>query len=182
MSDLPPASKENSYPFNDSGSLDACRDCSGAKCCGNIKVGGTIEPPFLTSHDVIRIGKRTGLGPDKFSDETVNPATGKTVRFLKINSTEGCHFLKAGRCSIHEFRPVDCRLFPLDLKMVNGAPQWVIYNYHHCDLSERDHKLLMEQIASATMILGYEMLDYATVPTPGMAEMGFKLVSPSQSE
>jgi len=165
--------------LDESGSLNACGCCKTVSCCGK---GGSVTAPFLASYDVSRISKRTGLGPDKFSDETVNPATGKTVRFLKINSTEGCHFLKAGRCSIHEFRPVDCRLFPLDLKMVNGAPQWVIYNYHHCDLSERDHKLLMEQIASATMILGYEMLDYATVPTPGMAEMGFKLVSPSQSE
>lgn len=178
MSATPRDLVEHQLPFKDSGSLDACRDCSGTKCCGNIKVGGTIEPPFLTAGDLGRISRRTGLDYDQFSDESVNPSTGKAVRFLKINSTEGCHFLRAGRCSIHEFRPVDCRLFPLDLKMINGSIQWVIYNYHNCDLSERDHRLLMGQISGAKDMLGDETLDYATVPTPGMAEMGFSVVSP----
>jgi Fe-S-cluster containining protein len=165
--------------IDDNGSLDACRDCTGAKCCGNIRIGGQIEPPFLTTDDVARISRRTGLDPHQFSDETINPATGNVVMFLKTNSAEGCHFLRAGRCSIHEFRPVDCRLFPLDLKKIDGRFQWVIYSYQYCDLSERDRRLLMGQIESLAPALGGQMEDYATVPTHGMEKMGFRVLTPT---
>lgn len=163
-------------PFNDSGALDACHNCSGSKCCGNIKHGGTIEPPFLTSFDVAQIGQFTGLHPDVYSETVTNPHTGNEVRFLKTTSREGCHFLNEGRCSIHDHRPIDCRLFPLDLRMVEGALTWVIYNYHHCELTERDMEILAKQMETALMALGSEAVDYATVPVPGMMNLPFKVV------
>jgi hypothetical protein len=113
---------------------------------------------------------------EDFSDQVENPRTGNKVRFLKASDKNGCFFLNSGRCSIHEFRPVDCRLFPLDLKEIDGELSWVIYKYHHCNLSERDLSLLMDQISSATEILGGEVLDYATVPTMGMGHIGFKVL------
>lgn len=164
--------------FNNNGSLDACRNCSGSKCCGNIRHGGTIEPPFLTSFDVERIARFAGLKPDDFSDEIVNPHTGNPVRFLKTTSKEGCHFLEAGRCNIHDLRPIDCRLFPLDVKQVASEMKWVIYDYRHCELTKRDIGLLMEQRAPALELLGGELLDYATVPTPGMMEIQYKVIAP----
>ncbi len=167
-------------PFNDNGALDACRDCSGAKCCGNIKHGGTIEPPFLTSFDVAQIGNFTGLHADIYSQTVVNPHTGNTVRFLKTTSREGCHFLHEGRCSIHDHRPIDCRLFPLDLKMVEGELTWVIYNYHHCELTERDMAILAKQMGTALTALGSEAEDYATVPVPGMQNLPYKVVGRAQ--
>ena len=163
-------------PFIDNGALDACRDCSGAKCCGNIKHGGTIEPPFLTSFDVARIGLFTGLHPDVYSEILVNPHTGNPVRFLKTTSREGCHFLNEGRCSIHDHRPIDCRLFPLDIRKVEGKLSWVIYNYNHCELTERDMAILAKQMGAALAALGSELEDYATVPVPGMKNLPFKIV------
>ncbi|MBI3581806.1 MAG: YkgJ family cysteine cluster protein [Nitrospinae bacterium] len=175
--DSGPSSVNLSAPeSNKNGSLDACGGCHTVSCCGK---GGSVMPPFLTFYDVKTISERTGLSPDKFSDEVVNPATGNVVKFLKTNFAEGCHFLSAGRCRIHEFRPVDCRLFPLDLKKIDGRFQWVIYGYHHCDLSERDRRLLMGQIKSLAPAIGGQTEDYATVPTRGMEKMGFKVVFPS---
>ncbi len=162
--------------FEDNGALDACRDCSGSKCCGNIKHGGTIEPPFLTSLDVEQIARFTGLHPDTFSDAVRNPHTGNEVRFLKTSSREGCHFLTEGRCGIHDFRPVDCRLFPLDMKKVEGELAWVIYHYNHCELSERDMAILARQMGPALAALGHEVEDYATVPVPGMLNLPYKVI------
>lgn len=169
-----PLDAESSNLFSDRGSLDACGACNGVSCCGR---GGVIKAPFLSSHDVKTISMKTGLRPESFSDEVSNPHTGNTVRFLKATTTNGCHFLNAGRCGIHEFRPVDCRLFPLDVKKLEGELRWVIYNYEHCSLSERDQKVLLGQISAAKAALGAEILDYATVPTPGMAEMRYSMLS-----
>ncbi len=162
--------------FHDSGSLDACSKCENVSCCG--RKGWTITPPYLTSRDVARIAQRTGLEADNFSDVVMNPHTGNAVRFLKASAKEGCHFLEAGKCKIHDSRPVDCRLFPLDMKQIGGELKWVIYNYQHCELSERDTGLLVEQIAPALDILAGELLDYATVPLPAMTEIKYKVLMP----
>lgn len=164
--------------FKDSGSLDACRECSGSKCCGNIKHGGTIEPPFLTFFDVARISRATGLAADEFSDPVFNKVTGNHVRFLKTGSKHGCHFLEEGRCSIHNNRPIDCRLFPLDVKKLGGVLTWVIYEYEHCVLSDRDKDLLMKQVSPAMRVLEGELEDYATVPLSGMANIGYAVLGP----
>jgi len=42
---------------------------------------------------------------------------------------ENCHnLMDDGRCSIHSVRPVECRIFPLDLKNINGKIKWVLWN------------------------------------------------------
>ena len=159
-------------------SLKACTDCSGSKCCGAISYGGIIEPPFLTAFDISQIKEGLGLQPDEFSDLRKNPNTGNHVRFLKTNPDGGCFYLDSGRCKIHDFRPVDCRLFPMDIRKLEGDIKWVIYNYQHCELTESDINLLKEQMPPAIKILGQELEDYATVPTPGMMEMQYKVIAP----
>ncbi len=163
-------------PFSEKASLDACQRCTDASCCKSGGIAKTIEPPFLTSFDIAQIGKFTGLPADVYSETVVNPHTGNTVRFLKTTSREGCHFLNEGRCSIHDHRPIDCRLFPLDLRMVEGELTWVIYNYNHCELTERDMAILARQMGTALAALGNEAEDYATVPVPGMKNLPFKIV------
>ena len=40
-----------------------------------------------------------------------------------------CKFLdKKGRCSIHDQRPIDCRLWPFDIEKKNNKFYWVYYN------------------------------------------------------
>lgn len=162
--------------------LDACVDCSGSKCCGAISYGGLIEPPFLTTFDIIQIEKGLGLNPDAFSDLRLNPNTGNKVRFLKTNPNGGCGYLDSGRCIIHSFRPVDCRLFPMDIRKLDGENKWVLYHFQHCELSESDLSLLKSQMPPALTILGNEVDDYASVPVPGMINLRYMIISSLQKD
>ena len=42
---------------------------------------------------------------------------------------ENCHnLLDDGRCKIHENRPTECRLYPYDIKRINGKLTWIIWD------------------------------------------------------
>jgi len=87
---------------------DGCKGCS--HCCES-DMGHSI---VLTPYDMYQILKGTGKTFDELLvsfhlelsmiDDVVLP-------HLKMDS--GCRFLQDGRCSIHQFRPGICRLFPL---------------------------------------------------------------------
>ncbi len=80
----------------------------------------------------------------------------------------------SGYCMIHAYRPVDCRLFPLDIKKIGDEYHWVQHNYPHCKLSEDDDARLLRYGAQALPLLEGEIEDFATVPLPGMAEVGYR--------
>lgn len=84
----------------------------------------------------------------------------------------------SGHCKIHAFRPVDCRLFPLDIRKIDGAYHWVQHNYPHCNLSREDDARLLTYGAQALSLLEDELEDFATVPLPGMAEIGYQTLQP----
>ena len=52
---------EDKQLFNTFGSLESCKSCSGDLCCGTLKEGGVIEPPFLFEQDIKSIRDATGL-------------------------------------------------------------------------------------------------------------------------
>lgn len=42
---------------------------------------------------------------------------------------ENCHnLLDDGRCSIHNNRPLECHIFPLDLKRIDNEIKWLLWN------------------------------------------------------
>ena len=162
------------------GSLDACKACSGIKCCGNIRRGGTIEPPFLCRHDIRQIESFTGLNQSLFTDAWLNAATGNTVFFMKISDEHTCFFLdpEEGKCRIYAVRPVDCRLFPLDIEKTEEGYHWIQYNYKYCHLTGRDKRWLSKYKDIAIRIFGEEIQDYATISVPGMERMGYEVLCP----
>lgn len=157
---------------NNRGCLEACKGCSGFNCCGSLCKGGKIEPPFLTKHDLSAIKYFTGMKIEDFSETRINPYTGKSVFFLKTNKKQ-CFFFNPdeGKCKIHAIRPVDCRLFPLDIKKINSHYFWILYSYEHCNLTDEDIPCLLNFRDRAVSILGGELIEYATVPLPGMAKL-----------
>ena len=161
------------------GTLDACRGCSGSNCCGRLRQGGKLEPPFLTARDVMQIQEATGLPRRKFSQERLNPATGNTVLFMATRNNKGCIFFNKadGSCGIHSSRPLDCRLFPLDVEAVGGQFYWVRHNYEHCDLSRADRKRLLRYGREALPYLEADLNDYGTVSVPGM-ETDYTVMGP----
>lgn len=154
------------------GCLKACKNCFGFHCCGTLRKGGTIEPPFLTKYDVAQITRVTGLPLHAFTKERFNPYTGNTVLFLKTEK-HTCVFFDRfnGNCQIHGIRPLDCLLFPLDIVVMGDRYFWVIYNYKHCHLSSGDISSLLRLRKWALWFFGPEVHDFATIPVPGMAQL-----------
>ncbi|PJE81685.1 hypothetical protein COU58_01205 [Candidatus Pacearchaeota archaeon CG10_big_fil_rev_8_21_14_0_10_32_42] len=56
---------------------------------------------------------------------------GKTMKEINsvafIMDTESCRYAKENRCTLYEDRPLDCRLFPLDIIKEDEKYWWVIF-------------------------------------------------------
>ena len=84
--------------------LPFCKSC-GSKCCKS-------TPPALTSNDIDRIKAVTG------TDVWLEEKNGAYVIAKKTNSND-CYFLdENGMCKIYSYRPLDCKLFPLFMKII----------------------------------------------------------------
>jgi len=157
--------------------LNACKNCSGVYCCGVLERGGTIELPFLTAYDISLIKSFTGMSPDRFCESVVNPATDNNVFLLRTMKTACMFFAPAeGKCRIHAVRPLDCRLFPLDIEKIGEELRWIIYDYKYCCIDDDDLKSLLSYRDRAVSILAEDLQDYATFPIPGMKKLPRKII------
>ena len=114
---------------------------------------------------------------EDFCDKVKNSITGKINSLMKTNKN-ACIFFDStnGKCGIHAVRPVDCRLFPLDIQKVDGKYYWIMYNYKHCKLDDEDQSQLLAYRSKALSLLGNEIKDYATFPIPGMAKLPREII------
>lgn len=171
----------NSFPDIHSGHYDgkinACKQCSGINCCGILEEGGNLEPPYLTNFDIQKIEYFTGLLKGQFATERINPLTGNLIYKMRIKPNQGCIFFdqNEGKCEIFSYRPMDCRLFPLDIEFFNETYYWALFKYG-CDISQTDLDHLLNYKDIALKILGDELHDYATYPVPGMSKIGYELL------
>lgn len=106
-----------------------CGDCS--DCCRSM--GSSI---ILDPYDGYRIEAGLGKGMISLLEEgmaELNVADGCILPNLKMTKQEeSCPFLnRQGRCSIHEFRPGVCRLFPLGRYYENGDFKYIL-QIHEC--------------------------------------------------
>lgn len=90
-----------------------CNDCKGCSyCCREMG-----ESVVLTPFDIYELTVHLGKNFDELMDDKIElyMTDGMVMPNLKMTGEkEICGFLsKEGRCSIHDFRPGLCRLFPL---------------------------------------------------------------------
>ena len=96
-----------------------CNDCKGCSyCCQEMG-----ESVVLTPFDIYELTRHLGKSFDELmvdktelymTDGMVMPNLKMTGKTAAYGSREVCGFLsEEGRCSIHDFRPGLCRLFPL---------------------------------------------------------------------
>ena len=100
------------YTVNDMVKV-GCNDCEGcSECCGGM--GNTI---LLDPFDIYHLSQGLDVTFYDLMKDAIelNMVDGIILPNLKMTGMSGkCHFLNQnGRCSIHEFRPGICRLFPL---------------------------------------------------------------------
>jgi putative zinc- or iron-chelating protein len=98
----------------------ACASCGHPNCCA-------IEPPFLTNFDINRISEQTGATlPDFVDTNEIEPDV--YVNSVRKSPDGTCIFYdSANGCGIYKSRPIDCRLFPLDIKLIDGRLTWIVY-------------------------------------------------------
>lgn len=113
------------YGLNDMVKAD-CQDCKGCwDCC--TEMGDSI---LLDPLDVHQIRAGTGESVPRLLEERLglNVVDGIVLPHLKLlGASEACGFLnEENRCSIHEFRPGLCRLFPLGRIYENRSVQYFL--------------------------------------------------------
>lgn len=101
-----------------------CGTCATCFCC-------ELEPAALLPSDITRISSRTGVAASEFVDRSGGPLAMPVLRFV---DGARCYFLDTStrRCRIYEVRPLDCRLFPLDVIEEGGAVLLIRYRTNHC--------------------------------------------------
>lgn len=114
-----------------------CHGCGGCSDCCRGMGNSVILDPF----DVHRLEKGLGKGLDALLAEgkaELKVVDGCILPNLKMTgSGEECVFLNGqGRCSIHEFRPGICRLFPLGRYYENGDFKYIL-QIHECSAGNR---------------------------------------------
>lgn len=112
-----------------------CAECAGcSECCR--QVDDTI---ILDPYDIYELCKGLDTTFDKLMSEEPEPAIelghadGLLLPHLKLSKSRGaCTFLSSeGRCTIHDFRPGFCRLYPLGRIYENGSFSYFI-QIHEC--------------------------------------------------
>lgn len=113
-----------------------CGDCHGCFACCQ-KMGQSI---VLDPLDIYRLTKHLNVSFEQLLADKIelNVVDGLILPNLKMSGTEErCAFLnEEGRCSIHQFRPGICRLFPLGRYYNNGSFQYFL-QIHECKKENR---------------------------------------------
>ena len=113
-----------------------CGDCHGCFACCQ-KMGQSI---VLDPLDIYRLTKHLNVSFEQLLADKIELSVvdGLILPNLKMSGTEErCAFLnEEGRCSIHQFRPGICRLFPLGRYYNNGSFQYFL-QIHECKKENR---------------------------------------------
>lgn len=110
-----------------------CNDCAGCSSCCQDMGNSIILDPF----DVFQLTTNLSVSfeelmKDKISLHLVDGVILPSLHFIERstsneNGHEICPFLnQEGRCSIHDFRPGFCRLFPLGRYYVNNSFHYIL--------------------------------------------------------
>ena len=123
------------YDLNDMVKAD-CHDCEGCcDCCT-----GMGESVILDPLDVHRLSVNLKKAPEGLMEKELelDAADGNILPHLRMTGREErCIFLnEKGRCSIHDFRPGICRLFPLGRFYENGSFRYFL-QVHECKKQNR---------------------------------------------
>ncbi len=128
--DLREISDGKRYGLNDMVKAD-CNDCQGCSDCCH----GMGESIVLDPMDVFWLGCATGKHAAQLLERELelNVVDGIVLPNLRLKGKEeACPFLnEEGRCSIHDFRPGICRLFPLGRVYEDGEVRYFL-QVHEC--------------------------------------------------
>lgn len=161
-----------------------CSHCSGDKCCGIVKEKGLIGSVYLTQYDIDLIKSNLSLAEEDFIAYRRSSITFKKMTLLKNGQRNGCIFFDKikGRCKIYEYRPLDCRLFPLDIEKIEDKYFWILYDYI-CPISKKEVVNLLKLGKTYFLpAVKNELEEYATLEMKLSELKRWKIVEPLPSQ
>lgn len=116
---------------NNLGTFNLCRNCveKKATCCSD----PNVDSPMMLPHEAETIAKALKIDKNDFSkvidfSKMYDDYTLKTLYQLKRqNNSDSCYFYKNNQCTIYDIRPIDCRIFPYDIKLEKDGNYYLVY-------------------------------------------------------
>lgn len=119
-----PDSDGKFYSLNDMARTD-CHDCTGCSdCCEGMGDSILIDP-----YDIYQFNQNLLTFDQLLSKGYIELSLDKglIIPHIKMSDfTDACPFLKEKRCSIHDYRPGMCRLFPLGRDYTEGKLEYIL--------------------------------------------------------
>ncbi|SRR5258706_6919226 len=153
------------------GSIAMCAVCPTAhNCCSRVNAPQGVDAPIVFPVEVDAISQATSLLPAEFA----TPDDSSSYSWLQ-STQDGCVFLRLGRCQVYDVRPLDCRLFPLDLvELRNGQIAWIAYT-SICPTSY-DPEPLLRNAKALLQNSPIDMSAYARARIPLLEEHAFRVL------
>ena len=139
-----------------------CKHCpNNWECCV------CVEPPELTACDIQQLKAAV---PDQWGDVIANHPQypDGPLKVLARASSGHCRFFNINNstCDIYPYRPLLCRLFPLDVCFDSGKYFWIVY-HEFCSLAKTMHGKtvvrVLDQLENLLALFSEEELSfYAT--------------------
>ena len=128
-----------------------------------------MEAPDLLRSEASVVARRLDQSVEDFSQNL-----GDGI-FRQIRSEDGCTFFVGGRCQIYADRPIDCRLFPVDIReQDDGTLIWIVYT-RLCP-SGLDRAGLLDHAERLLPALGGHARAYARVEALGMDVEPYEII------
>lgn len=116
---------------NSLGTFNLCSNCVGKKstCCCDTNV----DSPMLLPNEAEVISKKMQIEKSSFSKKIDlakmnNDYSLKDLYQMKRDkNTNSCVFYKNNQCTIYDIRPIDCRIFPYDIKLEHDGNYYLVY-------------------------------------------------------
>lgn len=128
---------------NSLGTFNLCHKCVNAKatCCSN----PSVDSPMILPGEAKEIAKSTKTNIDDFAElidfaSMHNDESLKNLYQMKRQeNSSACCFYKDRKCSIYESRPIDCRIFPYDIKLEKDGNYYLVYYVtDNCEIKNVD--------------------------------------------
>ncbi len=115
---------------NNLGTFNLCSNCVGksATCCCN----PNVDSPMILPNEVEIISKNMKINIEEFSNKInfskmYNDYTLKDLYQMKRQNNNQCYFYRDNQCTIYDIRPIDCRIFPYDIKLEKDGNYYLVY-------------------------------------------------------
>ena len=121
-----------------------CLEC---KQCGKCCTGACVNQLLLHPADVYRILKNTDMSFEELASKSrlfIGHTSGLPLMLIPVvemnDGTPMCIFLKDGKCSIHDYKPNACRMYPLGRAIGESDVRYILQD-STCGISSTNKEI-----------------------------------------